>query len=74
MKPWHGSTIVALLVLLVAVGVAPLLRSPSPVQWKYKVEKMGSDAALDGMGRQGWEIVSARWIGDDYELIYRKPS
>lgn len=72
MKGWHGTAIVALLAAVLGVQAVSIARTPT-VAWKYKIDTVSDADALDRHGAMGWELVSARWLGDKYEVVLRKP-
>lgn len=73
MKSWHGTAIVALLAAILGLGAYATVRAPKSAAWKYKIETVSDAEALDRYGAMGWEMVSARWLGDKYEVVLRQP-
>jgi len=55
------SLCIGVLIMMVAVVFMLLATSnPAPTQWEYKTLLIGGysdDATLDGLGKNGWEIV-----------------
>ena len=79
------ATILIALASLLLVGLAGWTRIPHPPQrWVYKIEAPGDDEfapVMDSLGRQGWELVSARRATSSssssqsasYEMIFKRP-
>jgi hypothetical protein len=82
----QGATIIGLLIAVVVQLVVATLRPAMscPPQWEYMIATP-DDAAfaerMDGLGRNGWEVVAARRASDGlpgspkfgYEIILKRP-
>lgn len=78
------TTLIVLLAILI-LGLGAWTFGPRPAaRWEYRIEAPSDvqfEARMDSLGRQGWELVSARRAtasseydrSASYEMIFKRP-
>ncbi|MCC6233060.1 MAG: DUF4177 domain-containing protein [Verrucomicrobiales bacterium] len=80
----QGSWVISLLVILIGLlGVITFgARFQAAPKWEYRLESPSDlffESELDRLGKDGWELVSARRAtssygdGASYEMIFKRP-